>query len=154
MLRLLFALLMVAGLCLAEEEVAPPVDYTTALNIIERDYENRRDEYNMMYKTPLFHWEFINYDSFPFGCSEFDFGEDSAVIEWVWMYGPCVALINGDPVHIQIPVMSFIKKEDPPNTRVYRMYFLKKNSKGKWFQSQNSVRVEENWNGEMYVCKE
>jgi len=147
--------LLLAGVCWGKSEDPPPdtTNYNKALSIIEKNYEHRRSEYNAMYKTPLFHWEFSEYDSFPFGCSDFKFEEDSNTVDWVWMYGPIIGQVKGDPDKIQVGVVSYLKKSDPPDSRVYRMFFLQKNSKGAWFQYHNPVTIKESWNGEMYVCQ-
>lgn len=153
-MKTLFFFIALISICLGDtlSDTTSIVNYDKALSLIENKYESMQEEYNMLFKTSLFHWEFAHYQLFPFGCSDFDFGKDSNTIEMVWGKGPIIARVNDNPDKIQIGVLSYLKR-NPPESLIYRMFFLQKNSKGKWYFYRVAVEVEEIRSGEEYICK-
>lgn len=137
------------------------VKYDRVLNILTQRYEHQREEYKKMYRQDVFKWSFVEYNRFPFECSEYDFGKDSNEVGWVWNEGPIIGMVRGDSTNIQVAVLSYIdrritkgqKKQQTVEALVYRMYFFKRNSSGTWYENKTPQKVVENWNGEMYVCQ-
>ena len=149
-MKLLMMLLLIAGFCSADQDTVP---YLKAVQTLENNYEKQKKDYNDMVKAPRYHWEFLEYRRYPYGCTNFDFKNDSSEVIYLWDYGFIVGRLKGTKIRIQIAVLSYIKKDEiPVRTLVYRMHFFELNTKGAWFEYQLPHKTTHEWNGEMYIC--